>query len=123
MATADALLGLGLPSSLAGALGNQIQAVTCAGTSSGTATAINDGARVVLLTGASSQTGAILPTNAGVGDVWYIFGVGSAAPVIYMPGSQKINSNATSLTLSAAVSGAVLVKTSSTQWYSVPLAP
>lgn len=123
MPQADALMGLGLPPDLAASLGNTVQAITCKGTSSGTAAQILEGARLVLLTGASSNTGAILPAGTGIGTPWYIFGVGTVAPVIYIPSGQSINNAASSLTLSAAIAGTVLIKTSSTQWYSIPLAP
>lgn len=123
MPTAEALMGLGMPPDLAAGLGNSVQSVTCKGTSSGTAASILEGAHCVLLNGTASNTGATLPANAGIGTPWFVFGVGTTAPVIYLPSGQTINSGATSLTLSAAISGTILIKTSSTQWYSVPLAP
>lgn len=123
MPTSDALMGLGLPPDLAAGLGLQVQTVTCKGTSSTTAANILEGAHLVLLNGTASNTGATLPSGAGIGTPYYCFGVGTTAPVIYAPTGQSINSGAASLTLSAAISGGILVKSSSTQWYSVPLAP
>lgn len=62
-ALAKDLVGLGIPTAQAEAIGSSVPtAVTTAGTAIGTATAIK--ATLSILTTATSQTGAILPSTA-----------------------------------------------------------
>lgn len=122
MATPNDLMGYGMPPFLSGELGNISQSVTAAGTSSTTAaTALTEG-HIVLVNGQSSQTGVLLPTGAKVGTPYFFVGTGNTAPALYPPSSGTINA-ATSLTLSAATATAIIIRTSTTQWYSFPLAP
>ena len=81
MPQAPDLMGGGLAPQIAGELGNTYQAVTGAGTSQSTAALIYE--HLVAVTGASSQTGAKLPSGAKIGTPYFIFSVGSAAAVIY----------------------------------------
>ena len=117
------LMGLGIPPELAGELGNLPQSVTAAGTTVGTATAFSQ--HLALVTAATSQTGVILPSGAKIGTPYYIIGVGTAAPVVYPPTSGTINAGSANagLTLSGATATAILIRASSTAWYSFPLAP
>jgi hypothetical protein len=116
------LMGLGLPPSLAAALGNEVIAVVASGTTSGTAKAIPANAGTALVNAQSSQTGVLLP-NINVGSIIYIIGTGAVAPVIYPPTGATINAAATSLTLSGATVACQILRSSATQFYSVPLAP
>jgi hypothetical protein len=120
-----------MPPFLAGELGNTVQAVTGAGTAQTTATAIQAEGKLVLVTGASSQTGAILPANAKIGTPYYIFSVGGTAAKIW-PNSATgtINGGAggAGVTFSAGVAGGIFIKTATTSagvdtWYTIPLAP
>lgn len=96
MATINDLMGLGMPGPLASRLGSNIAAITCAGTSAGTATTIN--ASLAQLTAASSQTGAIFPTTMSLAKIFIINTVSSTSAVLYPPSGATIN-GAASLTL------------------------
>lgn len=128
MPTSDSLLGFGLAPALAAELGNDVQAVTGAGTAQNTATAIKTEGKLVLVTGASSQTGALLPANAKLGTPYFILSVGSAAAVIYpnsATGTINGGSAGAGFTCSAAISGYIFMKTAQTSagvdtWYTIP---
>lgn len=98
MSTIADLMGLGMPGALAGRLGNSETEVTAAGTTSGTATALQT--KVSNITSASSQTGVILPSSASIGSVWYLScdHASSASAVVYPPSGATIT-NASSVTL------------------------
>lgn len=115
------LMGYSMPFPLAGELGNDVSSINGAGTTAGAATPIRT--HFVLITGASSATGAILPSDAKIGTPYYVVSKGSAAAVIYPPTSGTINSGAASVTMSAAVSAGIFMRASTNQWYSFPLAP
>ena len=115
------LMGFGMQYSLAGELGNDVSSIHGAGTTAGAATPITT--HFVLITGASSATGAILPSNAKIGTPYFVVSVGSAAAVIYPPTGGAINSAAASVTMSAAISAGIFIRSSKNQWYTVPLAP
>ena len=115
------LMGLSMPYPLAGEVGNDVSSINGAGTTVGAATKITT--KFVLITGASSQTGAILPADAKIGSPYYVVSKGSAAAVIYPPSGQTINSGASSVTMSAAVSSGIFIRASATVWYTIPLAP
>jgi hypothetical protein len=121
MPTAQDLMGLSMPWDLAGELGNDVSSINGAGTTAGAATPITT--HFVLVSGASSQTGAILPANAKIGTPYFVVSKGSAAAVIYPPANNTINSGAASVTMSAAVSAGIFIRASTTVWYTIPLAP
>lgn len=113
------LMGLGMPPLLAQKLGYQPEAITCAGTSSGTAAAIHS--KMVKLVAASSQTGAILPV-AAPGD-WFFISCDhatTASAVVYPPAGATIT-NASSVTL-AQDKNMIVWQYSPTLWYHVILA-
>jgi hypothetical protein len=115
------LMGFGMNPSLATLLGNNPQVITATGTTAGTAAKILS--HLALVNAQSSQTGVILPSGAHLGTPFYVFGTGAVAPVVYPPTGGAINSAAASVTLSAAIAGAIFIRTSANQWYTVPLAP
>ena len=123
MPTPSDLMGYGMAPFLAGELGNVGQVVTAAGTSVGTATQAYAEGHILLVNGQSSQTGVILPTNAKIGTPYYVVGTGANAPVVYAVSPVVINNAAASVTLSGATATGIFIRTSSTQWYSIPLAP
>lgn len=117
MATPTALMGLGMPPALANELGNGVQAVTAAGTAQGTATAIKREPSIVNVTAASSQTGAILPSDAPIGKPYYVNSVGGTAAVIYAPSGQTLNGTSNGgATFSAAVGTLIFIRISVTAW-------
>ena len=125
------LLGFGMPPFLAGELGNTVQAVTGKGTSQATGAAILAEGKLVLVPGASSATGAVLPANAKIGTPYFVFSVGSAAAVVYpnsSTGTINGGSAGAGVTFSAAKAGGIFMKTAQSSagvdtWYTIPLAP
>lgn len=83
------LMGLGMPPILSAALGNAANAVTCAGTAQATATKIKT--HNSELVAASSQTGAILPSNALIGTPYFVNVSSSTSAVVYVPVGQLLN--------------------------------
>lgn len=118
------LEGHGMPWPLAGALGNDPDALTATGTTQGGAASIPVNTRLVSVTAATSATGVILPSNAKIGDPYFISGVGTAAPVVYAPSTQYLNGSQNgSVTLSAAGASGIFVQMALNKWFSFPLAP
>lgn len=101
MPTASNLMGLGMPGPLAQIIGRTPAAVTTAGTTAGTATALAPNS-INNLTTASSQTGAILPAIAAglanLGDMIVCNVTSSTSGVLYPPSGATIN-GASSLTV------------------------
>lgn len=83
MPTADDLTGLGMPPLLASELGNQPNALTCTGTSQTTAATIKT--KNTELVAASSQTGAVPPSDAKVGSPYFLVASASTTAVVYVP--------------------------------------
>lgn len=124
MARPEDLMGLGMDPQTAGLLGQATQTVTCAGTTRGAATPILASTGVALLNGQSSQTGALLP-NGALNDPLYVIGTGAVAPVLYPNNASGTINGAASFTMSAAVSGYILIQTATTSagvdtWYTIP---
>ena len=115
------LMGASMAWPLAAELGNDVTSINGAGTTAGAATPITS--HFVLVNGASSQTGAILPAGAKIGTPYFVVSKGSAAAVIYPPTGTTINNAAASVTMSAAVSAGIFIRASTTVWYTIPLAP
>jgi len=92
VATADALMGLGLPAQLAQLLGGNPNQLTTTGTAVGTAALIKS-TNTELLT-AASQTGAILPAspdNANVMVPYMVANPTATTGVLYPPTGHTIN--------------------------------
>lgn len=82
MALQTDLVGVGMPTEQALRLGNQPATLTCTGTTQATAKAITT--KMMILSAASSQTGAILPgTSSGV--VYFLNNTGSTTAIVYAP--------------------------------------
>ena len=99
MATADALTGLGMPPLLAKHVGMNPSNLTTTGTTQGTAAKVLT--KSVKLTTASSLTGAVIPTDAGIAEPYFFFNTTSDSAVIYAPVGHTLNGAAstTGLTL------------------------
>ena len=129
MSTPEDLMGFGMAPFLAGELGNRPQSINGAGTTQATATAILAEGHLVLVTGASSATGCILPTSAKIGTPYYVCSVGGTAAKIYAPVGGTLNgvASSTGITFSAAAAAGVFIRTSSSAtapaWISIPVAP
>ena len=131
MPQASDLMGFGLPPFLAEQLGNTVQSVTGAGTTLATAAKIYSEGHLVLVTGASSQTGAVLPAAAKIGTPYYICSVGGTAAKIWpnsASGTINGGSAGAGVTFSAAVASGIFIKTAQTSagvdtWYTIPLTP
>lgn len=114
MPTQTDLVGVGMPPLQAAVLGNQPQAVTCAGTTQATAAAIRT--HNTELTAAASQTGAILPSGALIGTPYYTACVSSTAAVVYCPIGATLNgtlNNSLTITQNKAVT---MWQSSLNQW-------
>lgn len=119
MASQTDLMGLGCSWPLAEKLGYQPVAYTCTGTTSGTAVAIKS--KMALLTGAASQTGAILPVSAP-GDWFFIAcATGSTASAVVYPPAGATISNGSSVTL-AANKNMIVWQHTPTLWFHIILA-
>lgn len=89
MPTPSALMGAGHPPLQAELLGNEVQALNGAGTTQAAATAIRS--TMSRVTGASSQTGAILPATAQIGTPYYVASVAATAAKVYCPVGHTLN--------------------------------
>ena len=124
MSTVADLMGLGMPAALAARLGNTPTAVTGAGTSQATATAISQ--HVSMVNAQSSQTGAIFASAASLGAPFYVVspvGVSAATAVIYCPVSGTMNGTTNGSVVLTTGKSAIFVQTGALAWVSFPLAP
>ena len=100
MSTVADLMGLGMPGQLANRLGYTPIAVAGAGTAAGTATKITS--KNALVTGTTSNTGAILSADLSLGSVTFIAcATGSTASAVIYPPTGATITNASSVTLAA----------------------
>ncbi len=121
MASTSDLVGLGLPAPLATFLGYSPTTVVTAGTSATDATALGPDVGFVVLTTASSQTGAKLHASYPIGRPLIITNPTSTTGIIYPPTSGTINGGtATSGGQNLAVNKtAVYIRQTSTAWVSI----
>jgi hypothetical protein len=100
MSTTSDLMGLGMPAALASRLGYTPTALTATGTSAGTAATMKS--KNVLVSSATSQTGAIIPSDLSIGGVMFIAcATGSTASAVIYPPTGATITNASSVTLAA----------------------
>ncbi len=89
MPTADDLTGFGMAAQLAELLGANPNALTTTGTSSGTAATIKS--KNTELVTASSQTGAIFPSDVKVMQPYFITNAAATTGVVYLPTGHAFN--------------------------------
>lgn len=100
MSTTADLMGLGTPAQLASRLGYNPTSLTATGTAVGTAATIKS--KMVNVASATSQTGAIIPSDLSIGGIMYIScATGSSASAVIYPPSGATITNASSVTLAA----------------------
>ena len=117
MATVLDLMGVGMPAALANFLGRSSSAVTCAGTTSGTATTLQN--KIAVLTAAGSATGVILPAGASIGSAWFLTNPSATTAVLYPPAGNTFDtSGSTSLNI-AQYNSVIAVRTTSTTWMTI----
>lgn len=94
MSTTTDLMGLGMPGPLASRLGYNPTTLVCTGTAAGTAATMTS--KMVTLTAAASQTGAIIPSGLSLGGVMYINTdhATTATAVVYPPSGATIDNGA-----------------------------
>lgn len=99
-----------------------VAAVTAAGSAIGDAAALSEGLNVV--TGADGTKGVILPV-AKPGMIVYVKGVTAGVLKIYPQSGATINalSASAAMSLASGATPAILIASSSTQWYTFPLLP
>lgn len=118
MALAEDLVGLGMPNDLATVLGQStLTAVTAAGTTQGTATALS--ASNSIITAAASQTGVKLPSTASRTRLFFIQNspASTASAVVYPPTGIQFSGLAANIGITVPAGGFVLVDAqSSTYW-------
>lgn len=117
MPTGDDLVGLGVPPQLAEVLGNGPNALTTTGTSQATAATIK--AHNTELTTAGSQTGAILPSAAKIGTLYYISNPTATSGVVYVPSGHYLNGSQNAGLTVAQNKGAILWQYKKTYWTSI----
>lgn len=118
MSSAIDLSTVGMPTEQSIRVGLTSGAITAAGTTSTTATAIPPQLTFVILTAASSQTGAILSSSVELLTPIYIVNPSGTSGEIFPPSGQSIN-GATATTGSMTVDtlgGAIFVRYSATAW-------
>ena len=88
MPSALALMGKGMPAQLAQTVGTDYSALTCTGTTQGGAAQVLS--KMVALTAASSQTGAILPISE-LQEEFNFVTLSSTSAVVYVPSGHYLN--------------------------------
>lgn len=89
MPTSDALMGVGMPAQQSILLGMNPSNLTTTGTTQGTAAKVLT--RNVKLVTAGSQTGAVIPSGYGVGQVFYFFNSTATTGIVYAPVGDTLN--------------------------------
>ncbi len=117
MPTGDDLIGLGMPNMLAATLGNGPSVLTTTGTAQTTAATIKS--HNVELTTAGSQTGAILPSTAKIGTLYYISNPTSTSGVVYVPVGHYLNGSQNAGLTVAQNKGAILWQYKASYWTSI----
>jgi hypothetical protein len=117
MATAQRLLGSGIPAQAAvNIVGDVTSGVTALGSSQATAYVMNSTG--VEVTSAAGSTGVVLMPGTK-GDMQWVYNGNSGNTItIYPPGTDTVNNGATSITL-AVNKGMLFIKRSDTAWFSV----
>jgi hypothetical protein len=119
MATAEALMGVGLPAEQAKRLGVAVQALTAVGTAQGGAPIPAYGGNLVInLTTAGGQTATTLPALAGLGDEVEINVITATAALVFPPTGGTIANKALNASATVAI-GARFRKVSTTLWAAV----
>lgn len=95
MATASDLVGLGIPPLPALYLSNTPQAVTAAGTATGTATVLTKDASFVNVTTAGSQDGIRFASDTPLGKMIVVFNLASTTANVYPSTGGAINGGST----------------------------
>lgn len=109
------LMGFGMDPFSSGLLGNDPQALAGTGTTQGTAAAILS--HLVEVTGASSNTGAILPASAHIGTPFYVASVGGTAAKIYVPSTHTLNGTTNGGATFSAAGLLIFIQTSRGKWW------
>lgn len=119
MSTVQDLMGLGMPGPLASRLGNTPTTVTTTGTTQAAAAAIST--HVTILTPASSQTGALLPSSSSLGQMYAVNNPSSAAvtALVYCPVSGTMNGTTNGSLALTTGKTAIFLTTASLTWVSI----
>ncbi len=108
------LMGFGMNPFLAGSLGNDASTLAATGTTQATAAAILS--HNVEVTGASNNTGAILPSAAKIGTPYYVHDVGGTQSKIYCPVGHTLNGTANGGATFSANGTLIFIQSSRTKW-------
>ena len=119
MATAQDLVGLGIPPAPARYLSNTPQAATTAGTATGTATVLDKDASFVNVTTASSQDGIRFNDATPLGKMIIVFNLASTTANVYPTSGGAINGGSTDAAVTIAQNKVrVFVRYSTNVWVS-----
>ena len=115
MALANRMMGGGISAGMAMAINGDVSsAISAAGTTQGTATALTAGINVV--TTAAASSGVIL-SDSEIGDEYEILNLGANAVTVYPPSGGRVNAIATNGGFTLATNTAVKVrKFTATRW-------
>jgi len=123
MATADALIGLGMPAELAIRLGFQPVSVTTTAATQGSAGGLLQGYgnKMVAATFASAGHAVTLPDEAEIGDEIIINNVSANAGIIFPPSGGNLNGETADASMAIAAQGSSgcvqrAMKVSATRW-------
>lgn len=116
MARPQDLMGLGMPPTLASALGNEPQALTATGTTQGGAAAIRSHLVTMTATGAD---GIVLPSNALVGTPYFVFNSSGSTGLVYCPSGQTMNTTSNGSLSVTTHKLAVFIQASKGVWASI----
>lgn len=119
-ATADALMGLGMPAQLSSVIGANPHNLTCAGTAQTTAAVLKS--RNSQITTAGGATGAIPPSNAGVMEPYFIVNTTATSGVVYVPVGHTLFSTANGSITIAQNKAAILWQYKASNWAYIILA-
>lgn len=117
MATADDLVGVGLPPEVARLIGNTPNTLTCTGTTQGGAALIK--AHATELSASASNTGAVFNSNSSIGAVYYLFCSSSTSAVVYAPLNETLNGAANGTITLAQNKAAIVWQYKNNCWASV----
>jgi hypothetical protein len=119
MTTQAKLMGMGASAGFAGQVAGDITtAITAAGSTQGTATAIYSDVNVVST--AAASTGVLLPSNRSAGDTVEVVNLGANSLSVYPPTGGNINNGAANAAFAvASTKGAVFRQVTATQWTAI----
>lgn len=120
VATADALMGLGMPAQLSAVLGGNPSALTCAGTTQGAAATIKS--KNTELVTAGGATAAVLPSGAGIMEPYFINTQSATTGLVFVPSGHSLNGSANASVSVPQAKAAIIWQYKKSNWCYIVLA-